>query len=248
MSSLPTHARGSGGADAMTGGAAVDTADYSGSTGRVTVSLMSGNGWHGHASGDSLIEMENVVGSAFDDSLKGTTGVNRLQGGPGNDTLDGQAGDDVLRGTGGANRVEGGAWDDRLEGLGGNDVFGFGNDVIADFVAGAGIQAPISKGDDLPRSVLRHVPLPLVCCPMRYCPRYGDRPDPRLPEIFRNGSAALRPFFANRRRASRQISAVDVGRGAAFQPSPGTSYGLCVQSITLSVLLRSSDLSGNLRE
>lgn len=124
---------GRGGADSLVGGAGIDTADYSGSTDRVTVSLMSGNGWYGHAAGDTLDSVENAVGSAFNDALKGTTGANRLDGGAGGDTLDGQSGDDVL---------VGGVGDDRLTGGVGNDRFVFGNgvgdDTITDFVAGAG--------------------------------------------------------------------------------------------------------------
>ena len=124
---------GRGGADSLVGGAGIDTADYSGSIGRVTVSLMSGTGWYGHAAGDTLDSVENAIGSVFNDSLKGTTGANRLDGGAGDDTLDGQSGDDVL---------VGGAGNDRLTGGGGNDIFvfddGVGDDTITDFVAGAG--------------------------------------------------------------------------------------------------------------
>ena len=124
---------GRGGADSLVGGSGIDTADYSGSTGRVTVSLMSGSGWYGHATGDTLDSVENAVGSAFNDSLKGTTGANRLDGGGGDDSLDGQSGDDVLIG---------GVGNDRLTGGSGNDFFvfgdGVGDDTITDFVAGAG--------------------------------------------------------------------------------------------------------------
>ena len=99
----------------------------------MTVSLASGTGWYGHAAGDTLSDVENLVGSAFDDSLKGTAAANRLEGGAGADTLDGQGGDDVLIG---------GAGNDRMVGGGGNDRFvfanGVGRDTINDFVAGAG--------------------------------------------------------------------------------------------------------------
>ena len=36
--------------------------------------------------------IENVLGSAFDDTLRGTGGVDGLDGGPGNDTITGEAG------------------------------------------------------------------------------------------------------------------------------------------------------------
>ena len=49
---------------------------------------------------DTLRNLENLWGSAFNDRLTGSTGANELQGGNGNDTLNGGAGNDTL--TGGA--------------------------------------------------------------------------------------------------------------------------------------------------
>ena len=50
---------------------------------------------------DTLIAVENVTGSAFDDVLHGDAGPNGLSGGDGNDALVGMAGDDTLAGQGG---------------------------------------------------------------------------------------------------------------------------------------------------
>src|SRR5262245_39414495 len=47
---------------------------------------------------DTLINIENLVGSTWDDALKGNGGANRLSGGDGSDTLMGRAGDDILDG------------------------------------------------------------------------------------------------------------------------------------------------------
>lgn len=58
---------------------------------------------------DKLIGIENLYGSAFNDTLIGNAGVNYLSGGAGNDSLSGGAGDDHLEGTGGSDVIDGGA-------------------------------------------------------------------------------------------------------------------------------------------
>jgi Ca2+-binding RTX toxin-like protein len=47
---------------------------------------------------DTLISIENVLGSSLDDILTGNAGANVLDGSGGNDLLAGGAGDDVLDG------------------------------------------------------------------------------------------------------------------------------------------------------
>ena len=88
---------GRGGADTLLGGAGTDTADYSSSAAGVIVSLLTGLGWGGDAQGDSLAGIENIVGSAHDDSLTGDGTANTLEGRSGNDAyfVDG-AGDSVV--------------------------------------------------------------------------------------------------------------------------------------------------------
>jgi Ca2+-binding RTX toxin-like protein len=44
---------------------------------------------------DTLISIENLTGSSFNDALTGNTGANLLQGGVGNDTLNGGLGNDT---------------------------------------------------------------------------------------------------------------------------------------------------------
>lgn len=58
--------------------------------------------------GDSLVNIENVIGSDFDDVLIGDAGDNMLIGGAGDDTLFGEAGNDTLIGGTGANMLIGG--------------------------------------------------------------------------------------------------------------------------------------------
>jgi Ca2+-binding RTX toxin-like protein len=90
---------GRGGADTIEGGGGNDTASYESSTGRVIVDLRSTGDQTGFdAQGDRLTSIENLIGSAFGDTLTGTDGVNTLSGLGGNDRLEGGAGNDILDG------------------------------------------------------------------------------------------------------------------------------------------------------
>ena len=85
---------GGAGGDQLLGDAGVDTAVYTGSLAGVTVDLATGSASGGDAAGDSLTEIENLVGSDHGDSLAGDSGANLLEGGLGNDSLGGGAGND----------------------------------------------------------------------------------------------------------------------------------------------------------
>ncbi len=76
------------GADTLDGGADIDTADYHLETGPVGVNLTN-NANSGQAAGDTLTNIENVIGTSFDDILTGNAAANQLTGGDGNDTLEG---------------------------------------------------------------------------------------------------------------------------------------------------------------
>jgi len=83
------------GADKIDGGAGVDTASYSDSTVAVTVSLVTGaTNTGGTAAGDVLTNIENLVGSKYNDTIIGNSGNNVLTGGLGADILTGGAGND----------------------------------------------------------------------------------------------------------------------------------------------------------
>jgi Ca2+-binding RTX toxin-like protein len=97
---------GGAGADILDGGNGIDTLDYSNSSGAVEVDLLIGVGVGGDAQGDILANIENVVGSQFDDRLVGDDGPNQLVGGSGNDILDGRGGADVLVGGDGIDTVD----------------------------------------------------------------------------------------------------------------------------------------------
>lgn len=96
------------GADMLDGGAGFDIADYSGSDAAVLVRLWNGTGEGGHAQGDTLTNIEGVIGSAFDDTLVGSDNDDYLAGGEGDDNLFGLAGDDMLAGGAGADMIDGG--------------------------------------------------------------------------------------------------------------------------------------------
>ena len=98
--------RGGGGGDTLNGGGGIDTADYSGSPVGVNVNLDAaavchdttlgaGSASGGHAEGDTLVGIENLIGSDHADTLCGDSGDNILRGGPGADMLQGGLGIDT---------------------------------------------------------------------------------------------------------------------------------------------------------
>ena len=95
------------GADVIDGGDGVDTISYDASDVRVVVNLLTGSAAGGDAAGDILVAVENVIGSAFADSLTGDDLVNRIVGGEGNDSLRGNGGADdfVFKTSFGTDRV-----------------------------------------------------------------------------------------------------------------------------------------------
>ena len=113
---------GGSGADSLIGGTGTDTADYSGSAAPVDVNLATGTGTGGAAEGDSYTEIENVTGSAFNDTITGDGTDNSLSGGDGDDSLDGGAGNDTLSGGAGNDTLIGGSGADSLVGGTGTDT------------------------------------------------------------------------------------------------------------------------------
>lgn len=131
------------GADRFDGGTGADTVSYAAVTGGIGVSLDLGNAAPatGVAAGDTYFSVENVIGTAFADIIRGTSGNNTLAGGAGIDQLYDGAGSDSL---------SGGAGDDFLNasGDGVGDVFsgGDGSDTLSYTTAAIGVIVNFETG------------------------------------------------------------------------------------------------------
>ncbi len=83
------------GADNIDGGEGIDTARYWLSDQGVSIDLEQGTAAGGEAEGDQLTGVENIIGSAHDDTIVGDAEDNIIEGGAGADALDGGAGNDT---------------------------------------------------------------------------------------------------------------------------------------------------------
>lgn len=111
---------GGAGGDTLIGGAGFDIASYAtGASGVYAVVGDFGNAT-GDAIGDDLIDIEGLIGTAFNDVLALDSAADLLNGGGGDDLLFGRAGADTLIGGAGADRFA-------VTGA------GFGHDVVLDF-------------------------------------------------------------------------------------------------------------------
>ena len=153
--------RGEGGNDTIDGRGGIDRVEFSSALTGVNVDLSQNkvidDGLGGH---DTVMNIEQVSGSSFDDLIAGDGNDNRLDGrlgddvihgGDGNDSVIGDFGldpeaitagatsNDELYGDAGNDTLQGGDGNDLLTGGAGADSFtfadGFGNDTIADFAA-----------------------------------------------------------------------------------------------------------------
>ena len=80
--------------DVIDGGAGIDTVSYRDSQ-SVNINLATGVVSGGDANGDSLLNIENIIGSGEEDILRGDSRNNVLEGGAGGDFLDGGIGSDT---------------------------------------------------------------------------------------------------------------------------------------------------------
>jgi Ca2+-binding RTX toxin-like protein len=123
---------GDAGDDSLNGGAGSDIASYGAAKAAVTVDLSITGPQNTQGDGsDSLVSIEGIIGSQFDDTLKGDAQANSLSGGggadfidggDGDDTLAGESGDDVVWGGLGRDYAIGGAGFDQINGNVGNDT------------------------------------------------------------------------------------------------------------------------------
>ena len=88
---------------------------YRDSLAAVTVDLTTNVNTGGDANGDRLVDIEDVAGSAFSDTIAGNGLANRLFGGLGADTLRGAGGNDVILGGFGKDILFGGGGADKFQ-------------------------------------------------------------------------------------------------------------------------------------
>ncbi|MDZ3825332.1 retention module-containing protein [Pseudomonas monsensis] len=121
------------GNDLLDGGTGIDTVSYAHATAGVTVNLGLLGAQNTLGAGtDTLSNIENLIGSNFNDTLTGDNNNNVINGGLGNDILNGGGGDDLLIGGLGNNTLTGGSGADTFQYLKGNS----GHDTITDFTPG----------------------------------------------------------------------------------------------------------------
>jgi Ca2+-binding RTX toxin-like protein len=166
-----------GSTDFINGGAGTDRIDYSSSARSLTIALDSGAGgsvtarWlvdfqqgpygslipvYETRTVATLTSIEDVVGSAYGDSITGNGGPNMLDGGNGDDHLFGLGGNDRLFGGNGNDTLDGGSGNDTLVGGQGMDTIigGAGSDTVsyADALIGMDIRldVPLFSSPDSP--------------------------------------------------------------------------------------------------
>ena len=107
------------GDDTIDGGDGIDEVDYDFlEQGAVSIDLAGETATDSFGNTDTLLNIENVFGSEFNDTIIGDDGENRLFGGEGDDDLKGAGGDDYFDpsfGDGETDSVDGGAGDDTVE-------------------------------------------------------------------------------------------------------------------------------------
>ncbi|MET0273948.1 MAG: calcium-binding protein, partial [Phenylobacterium sp.] len=131
------------GGDDMDGGDGIDTADFTGETEALTLLINSTRQVVGGT--ETMVGVENVVGTGLGDAITGDAGANRIFGRLGNDTLSGGAGANFLRGEEGNDSIVGGAgFDDASGNMGDDTVSGGDGD---DWVVGGKDQDRLSGGE-----------------------------------------------------------------------------------------------------
>ena len=140
---------GQAGADDMRGGGGIDAADYQDAQIGLEASLADPSSNTGDAAGDTYDSIESLLGTPYEDILRGDANDNEIRGRGGNDIIEGGDGDDSLQGNDGNDRLDGGLGDDALFGGNGNDALlgREGNDVIRG--AGGNDNIAAHAGDDI---------------------------------------------------------------------------------------------------
>lgn len=133
---------GGSGDDSLDGGAGTsDTVDYSDAAFGVTVDLINFEATGQDIGTDSVINIENVIGSEFDDTIIGNNVANIFDGLGGNDTLYGSGANDIILGGEGDDVIQGNYGIDIVNGGNGIDTMSYSLSLLGvtvDLVAGTG--------------------------------------------------------------------------------------------------------------
>lgn len=109
------------GSDSFYGGDGFDFVSYESASTRLNADLRGSSQNTNSAAGDVYVGIEGLIGSNFNDTLRGDDNDNIIFGGAGNDILWARGGDDTLYGGAGSNRF--------------NFSLGYDHDIIMDFKA-----------------------------------------------------------------------------------------------------------------
>ncbi|MGD1804939.1 hypothetical protein ACP6PL_05795, partial [Dapis sp. BLCC M126] len=108
---------GNAGNDNLDGGVGNDAVSYRRDPNPVEVNLFNNKATDGFGNTDQIFNIENVVGSNFNDNITGDNnanivtagaGADNVKGGAGNDNLNGETGNDILQGEQGNDEIDGG--------------------------------------------------------------------------------------------------------------------------------------------
>lgn len=116
------------GNDVINGGSGIDSVNFAASQTGIIVNLRTSLAQDGEDGTDTLIMVENITGSGFNDQILGDERANTIRGMDGADNLSGHFGDDILYGGNG---------DDALAGAADNDVL-YGEDGLDKLLGGGG--------------------------------------------------------------------------------------------------------------
>jgi Ca2+-binding RTX toxin-like protein/subtilisin-like proprotein convertase family protein len=126
---------GLGGSDTLDGGDGTDVASYVLASSAIAANLANGV-VSGGAGADTLVSIEDLWGSAFDDTITGSYARNLILGGGGNDSIFGADGNDILSGGAGNDTLFGGDGQDVASYVGTSAVSGVNVNLAAGIATG----------------------------------------------------------------------------------------------------------------
>ncbi|PZP54677.1 MAG: hypothetical protein DI586_09155, partial [Micavibrio aeruginosavorus] len=120
---------GGAGNDIINGSGGTDTISYANAASAITFNLATTTAQNtGGAGTDTVTNFENILGSAYNDTLTGNSAANTIEGGLGNDTLDGSGGTDTVTYASATSRVNA-----NLALTTAQNTLGAGTDTISNF-------------------------------------------------------------------------------------------------------------------